>query len=245
MKTFRVKAVAEASGVTVRTLHHYDKIGLLVPSARTESGYRLYSEADLLRLQQILLHRELGLPLEQIRQLLDEPSHDARQVLVAQRAELQRRQRRNEAMLRAIDHALASLETNTRLNMKKLFDGFDPSQYEAEAQQRWGETDLYREAARRTKNYGPDEWTRMKQELDELMVALATEKADGKSPDHADVAALVERHRQHIDRWFYPCDARQHAALSTLYESDARFRANIDRHGEGLAAFLVAAIQAR
>src|SRR5688572_19997454 len=109
-RTYQVKEVAELSGLTVRALHHYDSIGLLVPSLRTAAGYRLYRADDLLRLQQILIGRELGLPLEQIRQSLDEPSFDRRRALQQQRTALERRAQRYGEMIRAIDVALALID---------------------------------------------------------------------------------------------------------------------------------------
>ena len=148
MKTFRVKEVAQAAGITVRTLHHYDSIALLVPSGRSEAGYRFYSRDDVLRLQQILLYRELGMSLEAIRRLLDDPEFDRRTALLSQRAAIEGRQRRNADMLRSIDRALETLDTEKEIEMNTLFDGFDPSAHEAEAKERWGETDLYKEAAR-------------------------------------------------------------------------------------------------
>lgn len=104
-RTYRVKDVASLSGLTVRALHHYDSIGLLAPRARSSAGYRLYDDDDLLRLQQILIGRELGLSLEAIRRSLDDPRFDRRQALLAQRAELAMRAARAAEMIRAIDAA--------------------------------------------------------------------------------------------------------------------------------------------
>ncbi len=231
--------------MTVRTLHHYDAIGLLAPSGRTDGGYRLYSDDDVLRLQQILLHRELGLSLEQIRRLLDDPTFERRSALLAQRAEVQARQQRNAALLKAIDHALETIDTSKEADMKTLFDGFDPQAYEDEARERWGDTDAFREAQRRTRGYREADWSALKAEQADIMGALAAALTSGAAPDDSRVAALVDRHRAFIDRWFYPCDPQTHRALAGLYESDERFFANIDRHHEGLTAFFVAAIRAR
>jgi DNA-binding transcriptional MerR regulator len=133
-RTYLVSEVAEIAGVSVRTLHHYDDVGLLVPRGRTEAGYRLYDDDDLLRLQQILLGRELGLSLEEIRHSLDDPSFDRRRALLAQRVELQARARETDAMLRAIDAALehldregAALPEGNIMDFRKIFDGFEPA----------------------------------------------------------------------------------------------------------------------
>ena len=134
--TYQVKDVARLAGVSVRTLHHYDAIGLLVPGARTSAGYRLYTDADLLRLQQILIGRELGLSLEEIRRSLDDPRFDRKATLLDQRERLRERERQTEAMIRAIDVALGAIEgdpSKGEMNMEELFGGFNASQYDEEA----------------------------------------------------------------------------------------------------------------
>jgi hypothetical protein len=130
------------------------------------------------------------------------------------------------------------------VEMKTLFEGFDPARYEAEARERWGETDAYRESARRTKGYSADDWKRMADEQDELYGALAAAAGAGVAPDAADVAVLAERHRLLIDRWFYPCSREMQRGLADLYEADPRFAESIDRYRPGLTAYLVAAIRA-
>src|SRR5688500_8967349 len=144
-----VGQVAELARVTVRTLHHYDEIGLLAPSGRTRTGYRQYSATDLRRLHQILLFRELGFPLETIRQLLDDPDFDRRKALEAQRALLAERLGQTEAILRGIDRALAELNGEGEMKGEELFEGFEEAnrQYQDEARERWGDTEAYRESA--------------------------------------------------------------------------------------------------
>jgi DNA-binding transcriptional MerR regulator len=161
-RTYQVKEVADLTGLTVRALHHYDSIGLLVPTARSAAGYRLYDDEDLLRLQQILIGRELGLPLEAIRRSLDDPQFDRRAALRAQRAELAVRAERAADMIRAIDAALTAIEEKdmSTVDFKKIFDGFDPKQHEAEAKQRWGDTDAYKVSMQRTKGYTAADWQR-------------------------------------------------------------------------------------
>jgi DNA-binding transcriptional MerR regulator len=241
-----VKDVARLTGVSIRTLHHYDAIGLLVPGARTAGGYRLYTAADLLRLQQILIGRELGLPLEEIRRSLDDPRFDRKAALLDQRQRLRDRARQAEAMIRAIDTALAALggATTGEIAMKDLFDGFDPARYEDEARQRWGGTDAFAESEKRTARYTPNDWKTLEAEQGAVYESAAAALKAGKAPSSVEAMAIAERHRLGIDRWFYPCSHAMHQGLASMYESDDRFRQTIDRYGEGLTTFLAAAIRA-
>lgn len=235
------------SGVTARTLHHYEAIGLLVPSGRSRAGYRLFIDADLLRLQQILIRRELGFSLEGIRQALDDARYDHRAALLSQRRDLQAQAQATARKLQAIDAALAALnsyEGTETMSMQSIFDGFDPSKHEAEAKQRWGDTDAYAISSKRTKGYTAAQWTACRAEQDAIYRDMAATLANGLAVDHPNVQAIAERHRLSIDRWFYPCSAQMHAGLADLYEADARFAANIDRFGVGLTPYLAAAIRA-
>ena len=251
-RTYQVREVARISGVSVRALHHYDEIGLLVPAGRTKAGYRLYSEADLLRLQQILIGRELGMTLEEIKRSLDDPSFDRRAALEEQRKQLASRAERTAAMLRAVDAALAAMTEDggktmkemTREEISALFDGFDPSQYEDEVKERWGKTDAYKESARRTATYTKADWERYKAESHAIMTAAAALFRAGEPADGAEAMAVAEQHRLSIDRWFYPCDPKMHAGLANMYEADARFAESIDKYGPGLTTWWSAAIRA-
>jgi len=246
-RTYRVSEVAQTAGVSVRTLHYYDEIGLLVPRGRTGAGYRLYDDDDLLRLQQILICREQGLALEEVRRWLDDPRFDRRQALLAQKRELQRRAQHTTEMIRAIDVALAMLEDGSgeeSMDMKQIFDGFDPSKYEAEVKQRWGHTDAYKESVKRTKSYTAEDWKQIQAEQASIYAdAFAALKAGG-APDSVEAMDIAERHRLAIDRWFYPCSFAMHAGLADGYEADSRFAENIDKFGPGLTPFLSAAIRA-
>ena len=246
-RTYQVKDVARFAGVSVRTLHHYDAIGLLVPGARTAAGYRLYTDSDLLRLQQVLVGRELGLALEEIRRSFDDPHFDLKSSLLIQKERLRERAKATEAMMRSIDVALAALDGhgNTRdLNVEELFEGFNPSQYEEEVRDRWGKTEAFIESAKRTKGYSPDEWKAIKAEHAALCDAAYAALKAGKSPSDAAVMDIAERHRLYIDRWFYACSYAMHRGLASMYESDERFGHSIDKHGDGLTPFLAESIRA-
>lgn len=242
----QIKEAARIAGVSVRTLHHYDEIGLLVPKLRSAAGYRLYGREDLLRLQQILIGRELGLSLQEIGRSLDDPGFDLTQALRSQRQQLHGRAERTAAMLRSVDAALAILdaERGGSVDMKTLFDGFDPSRYEEEAGQRWGHTDAYKESARRTSRYKDQDWKLLQAEQDRIYSDAIAAMNAGTAPEDPAAMSVAERHRLLIGRWFYPCSKAMHRGLAAMFEADARFAQNIDRHGKGLTPFFAAAIRA-
>ena len=246
-RTYQVKELARLAGVSVRALHHYDSIGLLVPEVRTAAGYRLYTDADLFRLQQILIGRELGLPLEEIRRALDDPRFDRKTALLDQRERLIARVRQSEAMIRAIDAALGGLDGDHKeaeMKMEDLFEGFDPSRYEEEVRHRWGTSEAFLESEKRTSRYTPDDWKTLKAEQAAVYDDAHSALQAGQRPSDEAVMEIAERHRLSIDRWFYPCSHSMHCRLASSYESDDRFRQAIDRHGQGLTSFLVEAIRA-
>jgi DNA-binding transcriptional MerR regulator len=242
-----VGELSRISGVTVRTLHHYDEIGLLRPSGRTASGYRLYDDDDVLRLQEILVLRELAIPLDEIADALADSANRAallrrhREALVAKRGKL-------DAMLAAVDQALDALEKGKTMmtvkDFETLFDGFDPGEYAEEAEQRWGKTPAYQESQRRVKSYGKAEWEQLGKEavaINDRLIALMSE---GAPPTDPRVQAAVANHRAHITKWFYDCSQDLHRGLGEMYVADPRFTKNIDKAAPGLAQYLSEAIRA-
>lgn len=244
---YTVSQVSRMAHVTVRTLHHYDDIGLLAPSQRGGNGYRFYSEADLQRLQQILLFKELGFSLDAIQTLIDEPAADRRAALLAQRTQLNLDLRKTEAVIRAIETALNVLEETGTMSKENIFDGFDEfehAKYADEARERWGDTDAYKESARRAKQYSKQDWQRMKEQMDAVHNGIAHLMESGKPADDPAVTALAEKHRLHIDHWFYPCSPEMHAALGDMYIADPRFTATYEGISPGLAQYMRDAIAA-
>ena len=215
-----VGEVAALARVTVRTLHHYDRIGLLVPSRRSDNDYRLYGYEDLERLRQILLLRELGFGLDAIGQMLDAGAYDQRRALIAQRELLRERQHRTERIIAGVDRALEAMEEERPMAKGEMFEGledFDHEQYEEEAHERWGGTDAYRESMRRTRSYTRDDWTRIKAEGEDVMGRLTGLLEEGAHAANRAARGLAEEHRRHIDRWFYPCSHAMHAGLADMY----------------------------
>ncbi len=233
-----VGEVSELAGVTVRTLHHYDDLGLLSPRARSDSGYRLYSYEDLLRLQEILVWRQLGFSLAEIQAMLDDPAYDRVSALRRQRELVERELERLGALGRALDAALESHVNGTRLKETTMFEGFDPSEYEDEARERWGHTDAYRESTRRAASYGEAEWRVIKAEADEVVRDFAALLRGGEPATGERARAVAERHRQHISQWFYACSPGMHRRLGEMYVADERFARSYEQHAEGLAAYV-------
>jgi MerR family transcriptional regulator, thiopeptide resistance regulator len=242
MKT--VGEVSELAGVTVRTLHHYDELGLLSPSERSEAGYRMYSYDDLARLQEILIWRQLGFPLAEIASLLDDPDHDRLGALERQRELVSRELDRLRALAAAVDVALEAHRNRTRLEEASMFEGFDPREYDEEARERWGRTDAYRESARRTEAYGEAEWAEIRAESDAIVRGLIEAMRAGEPADGSAARALAERHREHISRWFYSCSPGMHRGLGEMYIADERFTSTYERQADGLAAYVRDAIVA-
>jgi len=240
-----VGELSRLAGITVRALHHYDEIGLVRPSQRTAAGYRLYDDRDVLRLQQVLVFRELGIPLDEIGAAID-AAPDRGALLRKHRRELVGKRTRIDAMLAAVDAALEVLEkvnmTMQPEDFKTLFDGFDPEDYEDEARTRWGTSAAYKESARRTSQYGKPAWEAIRRDSDAIHARLCELMQHGATASDPAVQAAVEDHRMHIDRWFYPCSPQVHRGLGELYVADPRFAANLDKVAPGFAQFLRDAI---
>ena len=238
----KIQEAARLTGVTERTLRYYDRIGLLHPSGMTESGYRLYDEDALRRLQQILFFRELGFPLAQIREIMDSPGYDMNEALRRHRLLLIAERDRLNGL---IDLAERTLKGENDMS----FDAFDRSgidrqrdAYAEETRRRWGGTDAYAESEKKTAGYGKEQWAAIQQEADEIFAAFAALR--GHAPDEPDVQALVARWQAHITRNYYACTKEILAGLGQMYTADERFIQNIDRAGAGTAQLLSAAIAA-
>ncbi|APX32705.1 MerR family transcriptional regulator [Brachybacterium sp. P6-10-X1] len=240
-----VGRVADLVGVSVRTLHHWDGIGLVRPGGRSWSGYRLYDADDIARIHRVLVYRELGLALAQIGRILDDPGVDPREHLLRQRTLLQERIRRLEKTATAVDEMIERTdmttdETTTSLSPEeqaRIFGtDWDPA-YQDEARERWGGTDAWKQSAARTRDRDAQQWQEIKDEIDALEADLAAALARGVEPGGEDANALAERHRASIAR-HYDCSLSQQVVLGRTYTEDPRFAAHYDQRAEGLAAWL-------
>lgn len=242
-----VGQVAKLAHVTVRTLHHYDEVGLLTPSGRSDAGYRLYSLEDLERLQVILFYKELGFELDEIRALLDDPDFDRREALREQRELIAEQALRLEALLGLIDKTIQRAEGAIVMTKEEMFDvfgDFDPAEYEDEVKERWGDTDAYKESARRTARYRKEDWARFKDEGEKRMTHMVELFDAGVPADAPDAMNVAEGARLEIDTWFYPCSHKMHVGLGEMYIADARFTDFYDKHRPGLAVWFHDAILA-
>src|SRR5829696_2685452 len=188
---YTVKRIAEIAGVSIRTLQHYDQIGLLKPSSHSAAGYRLYQETDLERLQQVLFFKELGFDLKEIKRILADPDFDRRHALVEHRKLLLERQERFGRLIQSVDRTLKAMQRGIPMNAK-MFDGFDAAQYEEEARERWGGTAEWDESQRRFKGYGPAEHAQIQQEGQTVLEGLVARM--DRSPDDAEVQDLIDKH---------------------------------------------------
>ena len=240
MKT--VSQVAQESGVSVRTLHHYDAIGLLHPTCVTEAGYRLYDDAALLQLQQILFFRELGFSLKEIAAIRSAPSFDPRQAMERQREMLRQQRQRLDGLIALIDRQLQQEKhiTFKEFDMKEIEKM--KQQYAEEVKQRWGNTEAYAESQKKHAAYGKPEQAQMMQESDAILAAFGAAAAAGEDPAGAQAQALVRQWQAHITKWHYHCTTQILAGLGQMYTADPRFQENIDRNGAGTAAFMQRAI---
>lgn len=238
----QIKEFAKLTGVSVRTLHYYDEIGLLKPSlVDAQNGYRFYDENSLLRMQEILFYRELDFPLKSILEILSSPDYDKQKALAEQRKLLELKKERLERIIDALDGATKGKVTMT------AFDNSDyetaRKQYEVEAKQRWGETDAYKEHQEKTADYSKDKWQEVNEGLMTIFAKFAECMKNGHTADSDDVQALVKELQNYITENYYTCTKEILAGLGLMYVADERFKTNIDKNGNGTTEFVSKAIE--
>lgn len=236
-----VGAVAELTGVSVRTLHHYDHVGLVVPSVRTTAGYRGYTDADVERLHLVLTYRAAGLALDEIRALLDDPGVDGLAMLQHQHALLLERADGLQRTIKAVEELMNAHRSGIQLSAEEQVEIFGTTafgeDYAVEAEQRWGDTDAWRQSRERVSRMSKQDWIDLKAEGDALLADLAQAKRDGVAPGSPEADALAARHRASIER-FYECGGEMHRGLVEMYLADERFAAYYDDVEPGLAQFV-------
>ena len=238
----QINGFAKLTGVSVRTLHYYDEIGLLKPAfVDAQNGYRFYDENSLVSMQEILFYRELDFPLKSIRNIMSSPDYDKEKALSEQRKLLSLKKERLERIINALDDAKKGKVTMT------AFDNNDyeiaRKQFEAEAKERWGETVAYKEQAKKTANYSKDKWQEVNNGLMTVFAKFAECRQKGNSADSAEAQALVKELQAYITKNFYTCSNEILAGLGLMYVSDERFKTNIDKNGDGTTDFVSKAIE--
>lgn len=235
-----IQEVAKQSGVSVRTLHYYDEIGLLKPDKISPSGYRVYQHNSLKRLQKILFYRELDFPLSKIKQLLDNPWTDENRQMEQQLELLKLKHKRLQGIIRLLEDQLKGEDRVSikEFNMDEIRD--HEEKYRVEVEEKYGSSDAYKESKKRAAQYGPDDWQKIQQESDAIYQALADQRQ--ADPADAKVQSLIQDWQDLISRHFYVCTDEILAGLGEIYRSDDRFRKNIDKYGEGLSDFMADAI---
>lgn len=233
----QIKEFAGFTGVSVRTLHYYDEIGLLKPACVDAStGYRYYDEESLVRMQQILFYRELDFSLKSIEKILSSPHYDKNKALEEQKILLTLKKQRLERLICAIDSAVKG-ET-----IMAAFDNSEFEKYKAEAKAKWGQTDAYKEHTEKTQNYSKQKWSDLAAGMEHIMAEFALCMKNGEVPGSAEAQHLVKVLQSHITQHYYHCTDQILAGLGQMYVADDRFRRNIDSHGDGTAAFICEAI---
>lgn len=236
-----VGAVAALTGISVRTLHHYDHIGLVVPSVRTPAGYRGYTDAGIERLHLVLMYRSVGMPLDEIREILDDSNADVLEHLRRQHELLLEQAERLQHTIKAVEELMHAHREGIQLTAEEQVEIFGTTafseEYAAEAEERWGETDAWKQSQQRVSQFSKQDWIAIKAEGDALLEALAQAKRGGVQPGSSEANELAARHRASIER-FYDCGDEMHRNLVEMYLADERFTRYYDDVEPGLALIL-------
>lgn len=236
-----ISKTASLTGVSVRTLHYYDEIGLLSPSMISETGYRYYDEKAVARLQQILFFRELDFSLKDIACMMNAPDYDKEDALVKQRELLLMKRKR-------LDRLITLLDDNLKGDQTMSFKEFDMSEinatkdkYAEEVKERWGNTEAYKQSEERTKKYSKQDWADAKEEADTIFKAFAAKV--GEDAGSTEVQNLVKEWKNYITKTYYDCTNEILAGLGKMYLEDERFKQNLDQFKEGTAELMSKAIE--
>lgn len=233
----QIKKFAELTGVSVRTLHYYDEIGLLKPSIVDRfTGYRYYDESSVLRMQEILFYRELDFSLKSIAEILSSPNYDREKALKEQKKLLTLKKERLERLILSIDNAVKGE------NVMSAFDNSEFEAYKAEAKEKWGNTKAYAEFSEKTKDYSKERFADINTGLEYIFRDFAELMKSGAEPDSSDAQALVKKLQDYITDNYYTCTDEILAGLGQMYISDERFKSNIDKYADGTAEYVGKAI---
>lgn len=233
-----VSETAGLMGVSIRTLHYYDEIGLLNPSEISDAGYRFYDDKAIDKLQQILFYRELEFSLKDISDILSNPQYDKRLALKSHRELLLLKKKHIEELLELVDETLGGNTMKKPVSSREIEEA--KLKYSAEAAEKWGKTDAYAESQKRHASYSTEKEIEIAQEAEAIFEEFA--KHMDKEPSAPEVQELVKRWQEHISKHHYPCSDEMLSCLGQMYTADERFTQNLDRFGDGNAKFMSEAI---
>lgn len=241
--SYKVKEVAEMVGISVRMLHHYDKIELLKPESVSPAGYRFYADRDLERLQLILFFKELDFSLKQIKEILDSPGFDRKEALKSHRTLLVEKMKRLEKIIETVDTTIKVIEGGIDMKKEEMFGAFDmreieqhKEKYAKEVKEKYGSSEAYKECEKKTSSYTNDDWLEILSKGRAIFQKLAT--LMDKDPSNLEVQEIIGAYRKYISDNFYTCTLEIFRGLGEMYVTDERFTKNIDKYGEGLTAFM-------
>ncbi len=240
---YTIKKIADIAGVSVRTLHHYHQVGLVEPDDASPAGYRLYTETDLERLQQVLFFRELGFSLTEIKSILDSPDYDRSDALRSHGQLLREKRRRLDELLILIDKALESTERNQSMGKDEMFEGFDETkleEYRKEVREKY-DPKIVAESEKRTGSYSKEDWQAVKDEASEITERIASTMELGAADPKTQAA--VGQFYKHINDRFYTCTPEVFRGLGEMYVQDQRFTAFYEQIKPGLARFMLEAMR--
>ena len=238
---YSIKELADLAGTTTRTLRYYDQLGLLDPARIGDNGYRYYDRNNLRILQQILFFRELDVPLKDIRYLLSRSDFLLRTSLKNHQGAIREKISRYQKLLATIEKTILDLEGEQKMNEKDYFNGFDESKYQAEAEERWGNTPQYKESQRNWASYSEDEKERIKRLGGEITTRMVTEDPQAR-PDDPGVQDAVSEYYQYLNQYFYRFEVEFLRVLADMWVEDPRFAVNYEGIREGGAEFVRQAV---
>ena len=238
---YTIKEIADLAGVSTRTLRYYDEIGLLSPSETGDNGYRYYNHESLLALQQIMFFRELDMPLKDIQLILSSPEFNLVIALEEHRVTLQAKAKRLKALIETVDQTITTIQGEWTMKDQDYFEGFNESQYEEEAKQRWGKTPQWAESQKKWASYSKEQKEAIKTEGGEITKRMVGDDPN-LSPNDPDVQAAIGDYHVYINKYFYTCDVEFLRGLADMWVEDPRFAANYERIRQGGAAFVHEAV---
>lgn len=234
---YSVKQLADLAKISIRTLHHYDKVGLLKPSRVKSNGYRFYEEKELLKLQQIMFFKELDFPLMEIKKILSNPNFDQRRALNEHRKMIELKRKRLTLLTKTIDKTIKKINKEIIMKDEELYKSFvdNGKKYEDEAKERWGDTDMYKESAKRVAKMSKEDMIKIQKDGDALMKEIVQNM--NKGPGSTEIQKLIAKHYNGL-RAFYEPNLKMYRGLADMYVSDPRFTAYYDKYAPGLAVFM-------